>query len=85
VLQGLVWKFATVIPPNSAFVLSPADIGLRGTESECVGTGGPESSGAGPGNNTEARPRYIAFNRNHFADAPVCGARGLLLTQAPPC
>ena len=30
VMQGKVWKYATVIPPNDAFNLAPADIGLRG-------------------------------------------------------
>lgn len=30
VMQGQVWKYATVIPPNDAFTLAPADIGLRG-------------------------------------------------------
>jgi hypothetical protein len=30
VMQGKVWKYATVIPPNDAFTLAPADVGLRG-------------------------------------------------------
>jgi hypothetical protein len=29
VLQGHVWKFVTVIPPNAAFTLAPVDVGLR--------------------------------------------------------
>jgi hypothetical protein len=29
VLQGHVWKYVTVIPPNDAFTLLPADVGLR--------------------------------------------------------
>ena len=29
VLQGHIWKYVTVIPPNAAFSLTPADVGLR--------------------------------------------------------
>eukprot|EP01043_Picozoa_sp_COSAG02_P053150 COSAG02_NODE_5830_length_4005_cov_12.669483_1_plen_370_part_00 len=29
VLQNHVWKYVTVIPPNAAFTLAPADVGLR--------------------------------------------------------
>ena len=45
------------IPPNTGFVLAPADIGLRTQSTASVVA-------------ARAQPRHLVFNRNHFADVP---------------